>query len=136
MGLQRGILVLDFNSPWCFGRFWSTLRWKGDADARGEADFLAVDGLHSQAGLRRMREAISRQLSREGVLLPRPVPRDDLCAVDQTIVLQGPKTSHFYPTPLRRVAYDDSEHERRLVFLTNNFELPALTIAQLYRCRW
>jgi hypothetical protein len=55
---------------------------------------------------------------------------------DQTIVLQGPKTSHFYPTPLRRVAYYDSEHERRLVFLTNNFELPALTIAQLYRCRW
>ncbi|MGD0901277.1 MAG: IS4 family transposase [Thermoguttaceae bacterium] len=55
---------------------------------------------------------------------------------DQTIVLQGPKTSHFYPAPLRRVAYYDSEHERRLVFLTNNFELPALTIAQLYRCRW
>ncbi|GAG06636.1 unnamed protein product, partial [marine sediment metagenome] len=55
---------------------------------------------------------------------------------DQTIVLQGLKTSHLYPTPLRRVAYYDAEHDRRLVFLTNNFELPALTIAQLYRCRW
>ena len=55
---------------------------------------------------------------------------------DQTIVLQGRRTSHFYPTPLRRVAYYDAEHERRLVFLTNNFELPALTIAQLYRRRW
>jgi hypothetical protein len=55
---------------------------------------------------------------------------------DQTIVLQGPKTSHLYPAPLRRVAYYDAEHDRRLVFLTNNFELPALTIAQLYRCRW
>jgi len=55
---------------------------------------------------------------------------------DQTIVLQGPKTSHLYPEALRRVAYYDSEHERRLVFLTNNFELPALTITQLYRCRW
>jgi hypothetical protein len=55
---------------------------------------------------------------------------------DQTIVLQGPKTSQLYPDALRRVAYYDSEHERRLVFLTNNFELPALTIAQLYRCRW
>jgi hypothetical protein len=55
---------------------------------------------------------------------------------DQTIVLQGPKTSHLYPTPLRRIAYYDVEHKRRLVFLTNNFELPALTIAQLYRCRW
>jgi transposase len=55
---------------------------------------------------------------------------------DQTIVLQGPKTSHLYLAPLRRVAYYDEEHQRRLVFLTNNFELPALTIAQLYRCRW
>jgi hypothetical protein len=55
---------------------------------------------------------------------------------DQTIVLQGVKTSHLYPAPLRRVAYYDAEHNRRLVFLTNNFDLPALTIAQLYRCRW
>jgi len=55
---------------------------------------------------------------------------------DQTIVLQGRRTSHFYPTPLRRVAYYDAEHHRRLVFLTNNFDLPALTIARLYRCRW
>jgi hypothetical protein len=55
---------------------------------------------------------------------------------DQTIVLQGLKTSHLYPAPLRRVAYYDAEHDRRLVFLTNNFELSALTIAQLYRCRW
>jgi len=55
---------------------------------------------------------------------------------DQTIVLQGPKTSQLYPEPLRRVAYYDAEHKRRLVFLTNNFALPALTIAQLYRSRW
>ena len=56
--------------------------------------------------------------------------------VDQTIVLKGPKTSHLYPIPLRRIAFYDEEHQRRLVFLTNNFDLPALTIAQLYRCRW
>ena len=55
---------------------------------------------------------------------------------DQTIILRGPKTSQLYPDPLRRVAYYDAEHDRRLVFLTNNFELPALTIAHLYRCRW
>lgn len=55
---------------------------------------------------------------------------------DQTVILQGPKTSQLYPAPLRRVAFYDVEHERRLVFLTNNFDLPALTIAQLYRCRW
>jgi len=55
---------------------------------------------------------------------------------DQTIVLRGVKTSKLYPDTLRRIAYYDAEHDRRLLFLTNNFELPALTIAQLYRCRW
>jgi hypothetical protein len=55
---------------------------------------------------------------------------------DQTIVLCGPLASQKYPAELRRVAYVDTEHHRRLVFLTNNFALPALTIAQLYRCRW
>jgi IS4 transposase len=55
---------------------------------------------------------------------------------DHTIVLRGVKTSKLYPVPLRRIAYYDAEHDRRLLFLTNNFELPALTIAQLYRCRW
>ena len=55
---------------------------------------------------------------------------------DQTIALRGIKTSKLYPDTLRRIAYYDAEHDRRLLFLTNNFELPALTIAQLYRCRW
>src|SRR5450631_333307 len=55
---------------------------------------------------------------------------------DQTIVLVGPKTSRLYPDPLRRVAFYDAEHDRRLVFLTNNFTLPALTIALIYKCRW
>ena len=41
-----------------------------------------------------------------------------------------------YPGKLRRIKYYDSETEKTLVFLTNNFTLPALTIAQLYRCRW
>jgi hypothetical protein len=55
---------------------------------------------------------------------------------DQTIVLVGPKTSRLYPDPLRRVVFYDAENERRFVFLTNNFSLPALTIAELYKCRW
>jgi hypothetical protein len=55
---------------------------------------------------------------------------------DQTIVLTGPKSSRLYPGALRRIAFYDAEHERRLVFLTNNFALPALVVAQLYRCRW
>ena len=55
---------------------------------------------------------------------------------DQTIVLRGNKASKDYPIPLRRVSYYDSENRKRLVFLTNNFFLDALTIAKLYRCRW
>src|SRR6516164_1010860 len=55
---------------------------------------------------------------------------------DQTIVLNGPKTSKAYPAPLRRIAYCDPETKKRFVFLTNNFQLPALTIAQIYRSRW
>ena len=55
---------------------------------------------------------------------------------DQTIVVAGPKSSRLYPVPLRRVAFHDAEHNRRLVFLTNNFDLPALTIAKLYKSRW
>jgi len=55
---------------------------------------------------------------------------------DQTIVLQGPKSSKLYPALLRRIAYHDAENDKRLVFLTNNFTLPALTIAQLYKSRW
>jgi len=55
---------------------------------------------------------------------------------DQTIVLAGPKTSRLYPDPLRRISFYDAETDRRFVFLTNNFALPALTIAKLYKCRW
>lgn len=55
---------------------------------------------------------------------------------DQTIVLTGQKTSKLYPDPLRRITYFDVETKRRFVFLTNNFVLPALTIALLYKYRW
>lgn len=55
---------------------------------------------------------------------------------DCTIALAGPKSSRRYPVPLRRVAFYDVEQKRRFVFLTNNLTLPALTIAELYRCRW
>jgi hypothetical protein len=55
---------------------------------------------------------------------------------DQTIILCGPKTSGLYPDPLRRVSYYAADIDKRFVFLTNNFNLPALTIAQLYKCRW
>jgi hypothetical protein len=55
---------------------------------------------------------------------------------DQTITLRGPHSSKDYPVPLRRVSYYDVDTNKRLVFLTNNFTLDALIIAQLYKCRW
>jgi len=55
---------------------------------------------------------------------------------DQTILLKGPQTSQDYPDPLRRISYFDAETSKRFVFLTNNFMLNAITIPQLYKCRW
>jgi hypothetical protein len=55
---------------------------------------------------------------------------------DTTIRLCGPKTAGLYPQPLRRIGYWAEDLGKRMVFLTNNFELPALTIAELYRRRW
>jgi hypothetical protein len=55
---------------------------------------------------------------------------------DNTIRLCGPKTSTLYPDPLRRISYYAADIDKRFVFLTNNFALPALTIARLYKCRW
>lgn len=69
-------------------------------------------------------------------LYSHPVDRTTGLICDQTIVVTGIKTSKHYPEKLRRVKYRDSETGKNLVFLTNNFSLPALTIAQLYRSRW
>ena len=55
---------------------------------------------------------------------------------DQTTVLKGLKSSREYPEALRRISYYDATTGKRFVFLTNNFKLPPLTIAMLYKCRW
>lgn len=55
---------------------------------------------------------------------------------DQTIRLTGKATRHTYPAPLRRVGYWDATTDKRFIFLTNNFRLSALTVAQLYQSRW
>lgn len=55
---------------------------------------------------------------------------------DTTIRLRGPKSATRYPELLRRINYYASDIDKRFVFLTNNFSLPALTIARLYKCRW
>jgi len=65
-----------------------------------------------------------------------PVDKTTGIKCDQTIIPTGFYTSGKYPEKLRRVKYFDAKTEKTLTFLTNNFALPALTIAELYRCRW
>ena len=65
-----------------------------------------------------------------------PVDRDTGLICDQTIVLTGFYSRKGFEAPLRRITFKDPESGQRLVFLTNNFSLPALTITKLYRLRW
>ena len=55
---------------------------------------------------------------------------------DQTVWLRNPKSAQHYPDNLRRIRYFDKDTGKHLVFLTNNFHLPALVIAALYKSRW
>jgi uncharacterized protein DUF4372/DDE family transposase len=78
--------------------------------------------------------------SKENVLLHRryshPVDWSSGVRSDQTVILTAIESAKVYPDALRRVTYFDLENERRLKFLTNNFFLPALTIADIYKSRW
>jgi hypothetical protein len=73
------------------------------------------------------------QLSR---LESRPVDKNTGVRSDHLVWLSTPQSAAHYPDRLRRVSYKDPESGKALVFLTNNFDLPALTIAKLYKCRW
>ena len=66
----------------------------------------------------------------------RPVDRTAGLICDQTVVLTGFYARQNFPRPLRRIKFNDPETRKSLVFLTNNFALPALTIACLYKYRW
>src|SRR5438128_2926544 len=78
--------------------------------------------------------------TKSNVLLQRryshPVDKSTGVRSDQTVILSSFESASVYPDALRRVSYFDVETNKRLKFLTNNFTLPALTIAQIYKCRW
>jgi len=78
--------------------------------------------------------------TKSNVLLQRryshPVDKSTGVRSDQTVILTSFESASVYPDALRRVSYFDTETNKRLKFLTNNFVLPALTIAQIYKCRW
>lgn len=69
-------------------------------------------------------------------LYSQPVDKSTGVRVDQIITVTGFYTLKGYPDKLRRICYLDAETHKRLVFLTNNFTLPAPVIAHLYKCRW
>ena len=69
-------------------------------------------------------------------LYSQPVDKSTGVKSDQTIVLTGFYQSKDYPEKMRRIRYFDKDRNKNLMFLTNNFILPALTIAELYKCRW
>jgi transposase len=66
----------------------------------------------------------------------RPVDKATGLRIDQTIRLTNDRAIHTYPTQLRLVRFFDQKTGKRFIFLTNNFDLPALNIASLYRSRW
>ena len=78
--------------------------------------------------------------TKSNVLLERrysqPVDKSTGVLSDQTVILSSLASATAYPDTLRKVSYFDAKRNKRLKFLTNNFTLPALTIAQIYKCRW
>jgi len=66
----------------------------------------------------------------------RPVDRSTGLICDQTVLLTGFYSRQGFDRPLRRIKFNDPQTGKRLVFLTNNFALDALTIAKLYKYRW
>jgi transposase len=78
--------------------------------------------------------------TKENILLQRryslPVDKSTGVRSDQTVILTAIDSAEAYPDALRRVNYYDADTDNRLKFLTNNFVLPALTIAQIYKSRW
>jgi IS4 transposase len=69
-------------------------------------------------------------------LYSHPVDQSSGLLCDQTVLLTGFYSSQDYPEKLRRIRFFDVATGKRFCFLTNNFTLPALTIAKLYKCRW
>ena len=100
---------------------------------RGYVDFSRLFALHQGLAFFVIRAKSNLQCRR---LYSRPVDKSLGLRCDQTVRLTGFYAARDYPEKLRRVKYHDLKTDKTFVFLTNNFALPAMTIADLYRCRW
>jgi hypothetical protein len=100
---------------------------------RGYLDYARLYRLHMAGAFFLTRLRHNASLHR---LYSHPVDKSTGVLCDQTILLDWIYSHHSYPDKLRRIRYLAPESGLRLVFLTNNFQFSALTIAQLYQCRW
>jgi transposase len=100
---------------------------------RGYVDFARLHAMH-QAGAFFVTRAKSNLKAHRRYSAPTDRTTGIIC--DQTIALDGHYAKQHYPERLRRIRLRDAETGKMLVFLTNNFDLPALTIAALYKNRW
>ena len=100
---------------------------------RGYLDFRRLYALSQTPAFFIIRSKSNTKVRR---LYSRPVDKSCGLQCDQTVVLSGYYSQKGYPEKLRRIRFFDAEKQKRLVFLTNHFSMPALTVADLYRCRW
>ena len=100
---------------------------------RGYVDFERLHAMHQASAFFVTRAKSNTRLRR---VYSAQVDRDTGIICDQTVALVGYYNSRDYPTHLRRIRFKDPESGKTLVFLTNNFVLPAATICALYKARW
>ncbi len=100
---------------------------------RGYLDFDRLYAIHQASAFFVTRAKSNFRFRR---LYSQPVDKSTGVQSDQIIILEGFYSKKAYPDKLRRIRYFDTNQNKRFVFLTNNLTLPALTIAQLFQCRW
>jgi len=100
---------------------------------RGYLDFARLYKIHQASAFFIIRAKSNFRFRR---IYSQPVDKSKGVQADQIIELHGFYVHKDYPERLRRIRYFDAEKNKRLIFLTNHFTLPAFTIAELFRCRW
>jgi hypothetical protein len=100
---------------------------------RGFLDFERLYRFHEAGSFFVTRGKLNLKVQRR---YSHPVDRTTGLICDQSVVLTGFYSHQGFEAPLRRIRIKDPETAKTLIFLTNNFVLPALTITELYRCRW
>lgn len=100
---------------------------------RGYVDYARLYAIHKQGAFFVIRAKDNLKFKR---LYSAPKDRETGIRADQVITLVTKKSKKGYPERLRRVSYVDKERNKRLVFITNNFDIPAKTVADVYKQRW